>query len=68
MGNGEALTGMAGFITGMTGEGGITAANIWTAITPIAGFIAALVLVKIGYNQLRKTTNNATRPNSKKTM
>lgn len=68
MGSGEAITGMAGFITGMTGENGITAANIWTAITPIAGFIAALVLVKIGYNQLRKTTNNATRPNSKKTM
>lgn len=68
MGSGEAVTGMAGFISGMTGDSGITASNIWLAITPIAGFIAALVLVKIGYNQLRKTTNNATRPNSKKTM
>lgn len=59
---------MAEFITGLTGEHGVTAANIWASIVPIAGFIAALVLVKIGYNQLRKTTNNATRPNSKKTM
>lgn len=68
MGSGEAVTGMAGFIAGLTGEGGISVSSIWTAITPIAGFIATLVLVKIGYNQLRKTTNNSTRPNSKKTM
>lgn len=59
---------MADFITGLTGSGGITAANIWNAITPIAGFVATLVLIKLGYNQLRKTTNNATRPNSKKVM
>lgn len=59
---------MTEFINGLAGEGGITTAAIWQSIVPIAGFIATLVLVKIGYNQLRKTTNNATRPNSKKTM
>lgn len=59
---------MAGFIAGLTGEGGITIAQIWDQIIPMAGFIATLVLVKLGYNQMRKTTNNATRPNSKKTM
>lgn len=59
---------MTEFINGLTGEGGISAAAIWQSIVPIAGFIATLVLVKIGYNQLRKTTNNATRPGSKKTM
>lgn len=59
---------MTEFINGLTGEGGVNAAAIWQSIVPIAGFIATLVLVKIGYNQLRKTTNNATRPNSKKTM
>lgn len=59
---------MAGFIAGLTGEGGITVAQIWDQIIPMAGFIATLVLVKLGYNQMRKTTNNATRPNSKKTM
>lgn len=59
---------MAGFIAGLTGEGAITAASIWEQIVPMAGFIATLVLVKLGYNQMRKTTNNATRPNSKKTM
>lgn len=56
------------FVSGLTGENGISVATIWQSIVPVAGFIATLVLVKIGYNQLRKTTNNATRPGSKKTM
>lgn len=59
---------MAGFISGLTAEGGITVAQIWDQMVPIAGFIATLVLVKVGYNQLKKTTNNATRPASKKAM
>lgn len=60
---------MADFITALTGaEGGITAANIWASITPIAGFIAVLVLVKLAFGLLRKTTNSATRPDSKKTI
>ena len=63
----ETATGMAGFVSGLT-TGGITAASVWSTIVPIAGFIGALVLIKLGYNQLRKTTNNATRPNSKKVM
>lgn len=59
---------MAEFVQGLMGENGITVANVWSAILPMAGFIASLVLVKIGYNQIRKTTNNATRPSSKKAM
>ena len=59
---------MAEFISGLTGEGGVTVANIWGQMAPIAGFIATLVLVKIGYNQMKKTTNNSTRVNSKKVM
>lgn len=59
---------MADFISGLTGEGGVTVANIWGQMAPIAGFIATLVLVKIGYNQVRRTTNDSTRVNSKKVM
>lgn len=59
---------MSDFIGGLTGEGGVTVANIWGQLVPIAGFIATLVLVKIGYNQVKKTTNSATRVNSKKVM
>lgn len=60
---------MAEFIQGLTSaESGVTAANIWATILPMAGFIAVLILVKLGYNQLRRTSSNATRPNSKKVM
>lgn len=60
---------MAEFIQGLTSaENGVTAANIWSTILPMAGFIAVLILVKLGYNQLRRTSSNATRPNSKKVV
>lgn len=51
-----------------TGEGGITAANLWSAIIPLAGFITALVLFKFGYGMVKNTTNKAINPNSKKVM
>ena len=60
---------MAEFIQGLTNtDNGVTLSSIWGQIVPIAGFIASLVLVKIGYNQVKKTTNSATRINSKKVM
>lgn len=60
---------MAEFIQGLTNtDTGVTAANIWATIVPMAGFIGVLILVKIGYNQLRRTSGNATRPNSKKVV
>lgn len=62
----EGETGMQGFISGLTGSDGITAANVWGAITPAAGFAAALVLIKIGYNFVTGLLNNSTRPNKKK--
>lgn len=59
---------MAEFIQALSGENGVTVANIWAQMLPIAGFIATLVLVKLGYNQVKRTSGNATRPGSKKVM
>lgn len=60
---------MDGFITALTGaEGGLTATSIWGAIQPVAPLVVTLVLVKIGYNVLRGTINNTTRPSSKKAI
>lgn len=45
---------MAGFITALTGESGITSANLWAAITPAAGTVAAIVLFALSYRVLHK--------------
>lgn len=62
----EGETGMDGFITGLTGSDGITAANVWSAITPAAGFAAALILIKIGYRFVTGLMNNTVSLKSKK--
>lgn len=62
----EGETGMGGFITGLTGQDGITAANVWGAITPAAGFAAALILIKIGYRFVTGLMNNTVSLKSKK--
>lgn len=60
---------MDSFITALTAtEGGLTAAAIWGAITPIAGLVVTLVLVKLGYTMIKSTVSSTTRPNSKKVM
>ena len=50
---------MAGFITALTGEGGITSANLWAQITPAAGFIAAMVIFAFGLYIVRKLIKGA---------
>lgn len=50
---------MAGFITGLTGESGVTSANLWAQITPAAAFIGALVIFGFGYRVLRKLISGA---------
>lgn len=45
---------MAGFITSLTGEGGLTSANLWAAITPAAATVAVVVLFALSYRVLRK--------------
>lgn len=57
---------LSGFINGLTGENGVTAANIWAEIAPAAPYAAALILIKIGYNFVSGLINNSTRPNKKK--
>lgn len=50
---------MGGFITALTGEGGITSANLWAQITPAAGFIAAMVIFAFGLYIVRKLIKGA---------
>ncbi len=64
----ETETGMQSFITALTGNDGITAANVWGAITPAAGFAAALVLIKVGYRFVKGLINNSTAPGKKKVV
>lgn len=45
---------MAAFITALTGETGISSANLWAAITPAAGTVAVVVLFALSYRVLRK--------------
>ena len=45
---------MTDFITALTGTDGITAANLWTAITGAAGLIAVAVLFAFSYKILKK--------------
>lgn len=59
---------MTDFVTALTGTNGITAADIWGAITPTAALLVILIPIKIGYNMLSGTVNNFTRVKSKKVM
>lgn len=52
---------MAGFITAITGEGGITSANLWAQITPAGGFIAAIVIFAFGLYIVRKLIKGASK-------
>lgn len=59
---------MQAFITALTGENGLTAAEIWGAIAPVAGLIVLLVPIKVGYNILSGSVNNFTRVSKKRVM
>lgn len=50
---------MAGFLTALTGETGVTSDNLWAQITPAAAFIGALVIFGFGYRVLRKLISGA---------
>ena len=62
----DAATGVAGFIEGITTS--FTSTAVWNEIIPVAGFVATMALIKIGYNAVRGVVNNSTRPGSKKVM
>lgn len=59
------LADMAGFITALTGEGGITSANLWAQITPAAGFIASIVIFAFGLYVIRKLIKGASKGKAK---
>lgn len=59
---------MAGFITALTGENGITAASIWAEITPIVPFVVTLIGVKLGYHVVASSVNQVTRPEKKRVI
>lgn len=50
---------MAGFITALTGEGGLTSANLWAQITAAAGFIASIAIFAFGVYIVRKIIKGA---------
>ena len=47
-------TGMQAFITALTGTDGITAANLWAAVTACAGIIVIGVLFAFAYRMVKK--------------
>lgn len=47
-------TGLEAFITALTGSDGITAANLWTAVTAVAGIIVIGVLFAFAYRMVKK--------------
>lgn len=47
-------TGMQAFITALTGADGITAANLWAAVTAVAGIIVIGVLFAFAYRMVKK--------------
>lgn len=52
---------MSDFITALTGADGITAANLWTAITAAASLIAVAVLFAFGYRIIKKVVKGISR-------
>lgn len=59
---------MAGFITALTGENGISASSLWAEITPIVPFVVTLIGVKLGYHMVSSAVNQTTRPEKKKVI
>ena len=54
-------TGMAGFMTAITGSDGITSANMWGQITPAGATIASIAIFAFGYYVVRKIIKGASR-------
>lgn len=58
---------MADFITALTGETGITAANLWSVIVPAGGLLAVSILFKFGYGFITDVLNRFIKPKKKAT-
>lgn len=56
---------MAGFIAGLTGENGVTSANLWAQITAAAGFLGAVVIFAFGYYVVRKIVKGVSKGKAK---
>lgn len=52
---------MTDFITALTGSDGITAANLWAAITGAAGLIAMVVLFAFSYRIIKKVVKGVSK-------
>ena len=48
------VVGLEAFITALTGSDGITAANLWAAVTAVAGIIVIGVLFAFAYRMVKK--------------
>lgn len=56
---------MAGFITGLTGENGVTSANLWAQITAASAFLGAVVIFAFGYHVVRKIVKGVSKGKAK---
>lgn len=61
----ETTVGMSDFITALTTNEGITASNLWGAITPVAGTIAIVVMFAFSYRVLRRLVGGVSRGKAK---
>ena len=52
---------MSGFITALTGTGGISSSTFWDEITAAAPLIVILIGVSFGYHVLKKVIKGASR-------
>lgn len=61
----EGAGGMQGFVTALQGADGITSANLWSQITPAAGFLALIVIFAFGYRVCRRIVSGVSRGKAK---
>lgn len=56
---------MAGFMTALTGENGVTSANLWAQITPAAATLALVVIFAFGYRVARRIVSGVSKGKAK---
>lgn len=52
---------MSGFVTALTGTGGISSSTFWDEITAAAPLVVILIGVSFGYHVLKKVIKGASR-------
>lgn len=61
MAEGVAVADLAGFVTALTGADGITASNLWTAVTSVAPIIVIGVLFAFALRMVKKVIKGISR-------